>query len=383
MMMKMALVHCGVRFKLVKDKKVVLDVYRGDLQDRVVSVYSLDVVKELLKVEYKDLGIKVSGFVSKPSLLRNDKSMQSFFVNSRLIESKEISKAVYDAYKSLLFVKKHPVVILSLEMEGVDVNVHPTKQEIRFENPEVVYNVVYDAIRSMFREEKMVFEVQEKFFDSKIVQEASSKASLDLSKQVTLGDSKKSDGFVKIPNLKLLGCIGKTYWIGETSEGLVLIDQHVVQERILYERFMKEYMDGEVSVQSLLSPEVVELDVRYAGRMKENLDKFKDIGFEIEEFGDNSFRISTVPVIFGSVFNKIHLLDLLGDMRAVKDYKEKVVTRMACRSSIKAGDEVSEYRLMALLRELDRCELPFTCPHGRPIIIKLAMSDLEKMFRRK
>ena len=381
--MKMALVHFGVRFKLVRDKKVVLDVFKGDLKERVVSVYGLDVAKELLNVEYKDFGIKVSGFVSKPSLLRNDKEMQSFFVNGRLIESKEISRAVYDAYKSLLFVKKHPVVILMLEMDGVDVNVHPTKQEVRFENPEVVYNVVYDAIRSMFREEKMVFEVQEKFFDSKVVQDASQKASLDLSTQVTLGDAKKSDGFVKIPNVKLLGCIGKTYWVGETGEGLVLIDQHVVQERILYERFMKEYMDGEISVQKLLSPEVIEIDVRYADRLKENLDKFRDMGFEIEEFGDNTFRISTVPVIFGSVFNKIHLLDLLGDMRAVKDYKEKVVTRMACRSSIKAGDEVSEYRLMALLRELDKCELPFTCPHGRPIIIKLGMSDLEKMFRRK
>jgi DNA mismatch repair protein MutL len=228
-----------------------------------------------------------------------------------------------------------------------------------------------------------VFEVQEKFFDSKAVQDASLKASLDLSTQSTLGEAKKGEEFSKIPNVKLLGCIGKTYWVGETVEGLVLIDQHVVQERILYEKFMKEYIDGNISVQKLISPEVVDLDVRYASRIKDNLEKFKEFGFEIEEFGDNTFRISTVPVIFGSVFNKIHLLDLLGDMRAVKDYKEKVVIRMACRSSIKAGDEVSEYRLMALLRELDKCELPFTCPHGRPIIIKLGMSDLEKMFRRK
>ena len=380
--MKIALGNEGVRFKLVKDDKIIFDVYKGSLLDRVVGLYGSDFVKDLVEIEFEDKGISISGYVSKPSLLRKDKSMQSFFVNNRLVDGAEASIALYDAYKSLLFVNRHPVVVLHLKMEGVDVNVHPTKREIRFENPNLVYKVMFDAIRSVFQEQEMVFDVQDKFDfgepEKKVVEERV----VEVSKQQGLVESSE-EGFVRLPKLKLLGCVGKTYWVAENSEGLLLIDQHVVQERILYEKFMKQFVDNSVEVQELLNGEVMDLDPKNACVLRGNLERLAEFGFKIEEFGGDSFLIRSVPVIFGDVFGKELLLDLFVDMKSVVDYKEKVVTRMACRASIKAGDEVSEYRLMRLLKEVDKCELPYTCPHGRPIIIKLSMSDLEKMFRRK
>ncbi len=381
--MKIALGNESVRFKLVKDGEIILDVYKGNVLDRVVGLYGSDFVKDMVEVDFEDKGIRIFGYVSKPSLLRKDKSMQSFFVNNRLVDGGEASVALYDAYKSLLFVNRHPVVVLHLKMEGVDVNVHPTKREIRFEHPNLVYKIVFDAIRSVFKEEEMVFETQDRFDfgvpDKKVVEEGV----VEVSKQQGLIETNDEDGFSRLPKLKLLGCVGKTYWIAESSEGLLLIDQHVVQERVLYEKFMKQFVDNSVEVQELLEPDVMELDPKNACILRANLERFAEFGFKIEEFGGDSFLVRSVPIILGEIFGKDLLLDLFVDMKSVVDYKEKVVTRMACRASIKAGDEVSEYRLMSLLKELDKCELPYTCPHGRPIIVKLGMSDLEKMFRRK
>tara|TARA_Y100000310_G_scaffold340082_1_gene434717 strand:+ start:182 stop:1831 length:1650 start_codon:yes stop_codon:yes gene_type:complete len=382
MVMRFALGNEGVRFKLVKDDKVLIDIPKSSLLDRVVGLYGTGFVKDLVEVNHEKDGIRVFGYVSKPSLLRRDRSMQSFFVNSRLVESSEISKGLYDAYKSLLFVQKHPVVVLKLEVSGVDVNIHPTKQEIRFEHPRKVQEVVFDSIRSVFKEESdVVSEVQESF-DFGVPEKKVEEKVIEVTKQQGLTEVKE-EGFVRLPRIKLLGCVGKTYWVGETAEGLVLIDQHVVEERINYERFMKQFVDNSVEVQELLNPDVMELDAKSASALKEGLDKLESFGFKVEEFGGNSFLIRSVPVIFKDVFGKELLLDLLVDLKAVTDYKEKVVTRMACRASIKAGDDVSEYRMMDLLKKLDKCELPFTCPHGRPIIVKLSMGDLEKMFRRK
>jgi len=381
--MKIALGNENVRFKLVKDDEIIFDVYKGNVLDRVVGLYGSDFVKDMVEIDFEDKGISISGYVSKPSLLRKDKSMQSFFVNNRLVDGGEASIALYDAYKSLLFVNRHPVVVLHLKMEGVDVNVHPTKREVRFEHPNLVYKVMFDAIRSVFKEEEMVFEAQGKFDfgepEKKVVEERV----VDVSKQQGLVETSDEDGFVRLPKLKLLGCFGKTYWIADSAEGLLLIDQHVVQERVLYEKFMKQFVDNSVEVQELLNPDVMELDPKNACILRANLERFLEFGFKIEEFGGDSFLVRSVPIIFGDVFGKDLLLDLFVDLKSVVDYKEKVVTRMACRASIKAGDEVSEYRLMSLLKELDKCELPYTCPHGRPIIVKLSMSDLEKMFRRK
>ena len=181
--------------------------------------------------------------------------------------------------------------------------------------------------------------------------------------------------------MRILGVVNKTYFLAEVEDGLMVIDQHVVEERINYEKFMKEFMDKKVEVQELLSPELIEFSLSESLKVKDNIEKLKEFGFYLEEFGENNFRLRKVPLLFGKVKGEELLKEILVDFK--EDKKEEIITRMSCRNSIKAGDLMSISEMYSKLKILDKCELPYTCPHGRPIMVKLSVEDLEKMFRRK
>lgn len=371
----------AVRLKLYD--KVVLEVNADALLDRIVQVYGLDVAKHLAAIESAYSGIKLNGFVSKPSLLKRDRSQQAVFVNERLVESDEVSSALYDAYKSILFVNKHPLVVLSLTLEGVDVNVHPTKKIVKFSSPEKVYNAVFDAVRSVLHEQPVEFSMQETLPEKSFsfFTEENRKFQPDMQRSLLISSPKEHEGYVHFPSLRLLGNVAKTFFLAESPEGLMLIDQHVVEERINYEKFMAQYMNEAVAVQELLQPEVLELSMKEAMIVQRHLSLLQTFGFFLEDFGETTFRLSKVPVLFNRVKGVELLKDLLTDFHEVE--KEKIVTRMACRSSIKAGDFVSSEEMYALLKKLDKCEFPYTCPHGRPAMVKVSLGDIEKMFRRK
>lgn len=361
--------------------KVVLEVNADTLLDRIVQVYGLGVPKHLAVVAYDADGIKMNGYVSKPSLLKRDRSMQSVFVNGRLVESEEVNMALYDAYKSLLFVNKHPLAVLCLDVKDVDVNVHPTKKIVKFSSPDKISRAVFDAIRSVFREEKIEFSFQETFAGQMQLPLKENKYFQLDSQKILAPMSKEQSGYIHFPPLRLLGNVAKTFFLAESPQGLVLIDQHVVEERINYEMFMDEYMRENVSVQELLQPEILELTQKEMLVVQQSVDLLRRFGFSLDEFGDVTFRLRTVPVLFSRVKGVDLLKDLLIDFKEAE--KEKIVTRMACRSAIKAGDSVSNEQMYSLLKKLDQCELPYTCPHGRPTMITVSVDDVEKMFRRK
>ena len=390
-----------VKLKLVMNGKVVLEVNSEDLLDRIAEVYGVDIVKHMREVNHEELGMKMSGFVSEPSLLRSDRRRQSIFVNGRLVESEEINKGLYEAYKSILFVNKHPVVVLNLEMKGVDVNVHPAKKIVKFSLPDLVYTVINNGIRNVFKDRSVVFEAESSIIQPEKEKEQKlevfnvhtrdrgyfkgDKLRFQRETQVEFFDratKESSSLFKKLPEMRLLGVVNKTYFLAEVSEGLIIIDQHVVEERINFEKFMKQYIDQKVEVQELLSPEMLEFSSSEAMEVKSNLERLKKFGFELEEFGGNNFRLRSVPLIFNKVKGKEMLKEMLSS-NFKNEEKEEIITRMSCRLSVKAGDTVSVAQMYNLLRDLDACELPFTCPHGRPIMVKLTISDFEKMFRRK
>ena len=390
-----------VRFKLVMNGKVVLEVNSEDLLDRMAEVYGVDVVKHMREVNHEELGLKMKGFVSEPSLLRSDRGRQAIFVNGRLVESEEINKGLYDAYKSILFVNKHPIVVLNLEMKGVDVNVHPAKKIVKFSLPDLVYTVVSNGVRNVFKDRSVVFEAEPSIVNPQKETEQKLEVfnvhnrdrgyfkedSLRFQRetQVEFFDRDKKEAsskLKKLPEMRLLGVINKTYFLAEVQEGLMLIDQHVVEERINFEKFMKQYMDQKIEIQELLSPEMLEFSSSEAMGVRSNLDRLKKFGFGLEEFGGNNFRLRSVPLMFNKVKGKELLKEVLSS-NFKNEEKEDIITRMSCRLSVKAGDTVSIAQMYNLLSDLDACELPFTCPHGRPIMVKLSISDLEKMFRRK
>ena len=185
----------------------------------------------------------------------------------------------------------------------------------------------------------------------------------------------------------MLGQIHKTFFVAETPGGLLLIDQHVVQERVLYEKFMKQLMNRNVSVQKLLKGGMIEVSAAEKVIINANLETLGEMGFNLEEFGGNTFILKTVPTLFGRMQAEDLLFSVLEKLKdgknLLEEIQEEIITRMACRASVKAGDSLTNFEMEKLLRELSKCNLPYTCPHGRAVLIKVPVDELEKKFRRK
>jgi len=402
-----ALINSNISIKLIHNgHNLINSPSSEDLLNNIASVYGADVAKQLMEVKYEDNFISVNGYISKPSLLKSDRSMQSIYVNGRYIKDDTIQQALYDAYHTLLFVNRHPVVLLNIRLDPmvIDVNVHPTKDRIKFEQTTRVHDSIFNSIRETLLSNSLITDysqvdesTQFKLSDSELkpVKKEKTYFTEDKGNHTLLSESKsieqpqkKIETLNKLPKMKVLCQILKTFFLAETDDGILLIDQHVVQERILYERFMNQYMNQDIKLQSLLSPIIVELQPQDSMFLQENIDKIKTFGFDVEHFGENSFMLRSVPSIFEKVETKDALLDLVSELSSNKELtldkkQEEIITRMACRASIKAGDEVNTNYMEALLKELDGCTLPYTCPHGRPIFIKLTYEDLEKLFKRK
>jgi len=272
--------------------------------------------------------------------------------------------------------------------------------EIKFEKGDVIYRFVYHAVKKVLEKSNLIPEaklsLQNTLTPSYV--ESTPKYSFDPSSQTVLvntpllvaSEQELQTNYIeessKFPRMKLLGQIHKTFFVAETSGGLLIIDQHIVQERVLYERFMKQYMDNSINVQNLLEPAVLEFSAQDAIVVVENLDNFSKLGFGIEEFGGSSFLVRSIPMIFGRAQPKELILDLInqfGSRTSIEKKIEDVITRMSCRYSIKAGDNVTLPHFQSLLKELNSCELAYHCPHGRPIFVKVSADELEKMFMRK
>lgn len=430
--LRYALINPNIAFKLTHEGHQLLNSPAVDgLKNNIASVYGIKLAKELLEVNYEMEGVKAYGYAAKPHQARNDKTQQMIYVNGRWVRNEEITKAVYEAYHSLLFIGKHPIFILSLDIDPqkIDVNVHPQKTEIKFEQKNTVFNVVFTAVKETLEKNNLIpildFETEQQLSfgasangkanrNAVRVSPSLSSPPFELSTQDTLKsessqaikDAVESEEYAtpeeevlvperwkehliseKIPPLRVLGQIHKTFFVAEAEDGIMLIDQHVVQERVLYEKFMGQLMNKKVAVQELLRGEMLDFTPSEAVLLKDNLSELKLFGFYLESFGENTYLLKTVPSVFGRMQPKELVYDLLdsfkGGKNKLEQVQEAIITRMACRSSIKAGDEMTVTGMQALLEELANCRLPYTCPHGRSVMIKITVDELEKKFMRK
>ncbi len=389
------LINNNISIKLYHNDQIIINSpATEEMLYNISSIYGTEFVKRLIEVNYQSEILEVNGYISKPSLVRNDRSEQSFFINGRYVKNDTISQAIYDAYHSLLFVGKHPVVIISIKIDPskIDVNVHPTKQIIKIDQPSLVYDDLYKAIRTSLEENNLFDTKKPKPTQSTLSLPSRSEAYKPITTSITAEQLQQTiseikqdhSGFIRLPGMKILGQANKTYFLAESDSGILLIDQHIVQERVLYEKFMNELMEGNISTQQLLSPQVIELSPKHTTTLRSNLELFEKLGFIIEDFGENSFVVRSVPSIFSRVQAKDIILEVLeSGSKPILDKKEEIITKMSCVNSIKAGDECSIPQITKLLHELDNCVLPWTCPHGREIIINVSYHDIEKMFRRK
>ncbi|KXK15038.1 MAG: DNA mismatch repair protein MutL [Chloroflexi bacterium OLB14] len=408
-----ALAYPNVRFKVTDGKQVTLQTAGdGDQRAILASLYGVDVAKQMLEVMANDDGLKISGFISPTSLTRSNRREITFFINGRWVQETSLNSALLQAYHTLLMVGRYPLTALFIEMpaEDVDVNVHPTKAEVRFRSQDKIFSFVQRSVRKALLAYTPVPTVSPQLWGSRYVPPSeprevgldwtiahssvdSDQSSVNNEEETTNDESRITNYesrplSTNIPLLRLIGQIGATYIIAEGPDGLYLIDQHAAHERVLFEKLMAQRENKNIPSQSLLSPEVVTLPPQSAKILSEQLSALNQFGFEVEEFGTNTFQIRAMPILFSGGDPASALKSLVEDFEEDEsplqnEIESKIAGRVCKRLAVKGGQVLTTEEQKSLLNDLEVCQNPRTCPHGRPTMIHLSVDMLEKQFGRK
>ncbi len=420
MFLAYTLSHPAVGFRLVVDDR---EVYRmaaaSSLEDRLRDIYGADWVKQLRPIQHQAEDITLTGYAGLPQVGRSDRSEQHIFINRRPATAPLLNYAVAEAYHTLLPSGRYPALFLYLEMDPalVDVNIHPAKKEVRFRKSGEVRDAVIEAIRKALATSRPTAEgmqgsagvlaaippVSEPMLAIEnlpkartfsyprmpmLTPEIVGPESAARQKSSTATDGRKAaDG--PWSWCRVLGQVGGLYVILETEDGLVLMDPHAAHERVLFEKYMHEVTDNRVMGQGLLTPETVEMSPEDALRVRKHLDLLKKMGFGISDFGGDSFMIDAVPTCLGlmsasSILREVAAsLDRVGARGGTERWSEEDVAQAACKAAVKAKDRLTLDEIEQLIVALAGSEMPYTCPHGRPTIIFMSYSELDRKFGRE
>ena len=357
----------------------------GSLRETVSCVYGLAAARRMLEVSETGTSFSVSGLVGPPSLFRSDRTCLSFFVNRRWVRSPMLAQAVEKAYSGSLMTGKHPYAMLNIFLPPgeIDVNIHPAKTEIKFHRERDVFAMVKKAVGEALNRAPLYqtgHETVTTFLPlsddshAQFVSEHASHAYATL----PLPD-------VGLPVLRIMGQLSGTYIVAEGPDGLYLIDQHAAHERIVYEDIMARWSRREMEAQGLLEPLTLELNPGEEEGLKEQKDAFSRLGFDIEPFGSRTYLVRAVPALLWETDVQEVTRSLIGgiaEQGGVLPQEEKLAQVLACHGAIRAGQQLGEPEMRELVRQLERCHQPRTCPHGRPTVIHLDSHYLEKEFGR-
>ncbi len=366
-----ALAFPAVRFNLILDGKLTLQTSgSGSLRDVVAEVYGLEIAQQMLEVSEMEQIPGVSGLVSPPALNRSSRAYLSFFVNGRWVSSSLLARATEDAYHGLLMTGKHPIAVVnvSLPPQDLDINVHPTKRDVKFRNTQTVFSAVQKAIEKV------------------LVKTAPPELKTGAPEPAATPNlwSVKAEGF-SLPILRVLGQLASNYILAEGPEGLYLIDQHAAHERVLFEKIQSQRAQHAVEVQGLLEPVTLELTPAQEEVLKSKGELLTEFGFGLEHFGGRSYLLKAVPAILtqGNLIEAVtEMLDsAAGETEAAKR-NEKIAQSVACHSAVRAGLTLSSEEMRALIKQLESTKQPRTCPHGRPTMIHLSSHQLAREFGR-
>ncbi len=501
LMTRLALSHPEISFQFINNGQSKLHSSgNGSLRDVIYHVYGRDIASNLLRTKWEAPGMRISGFLGKPIVSRGNRNFENYFINGRYVKNQIVSKAIEDAYKDFSMQHKYPFVALLMEIdgEGVDVNVHPAKMEIRFHNQQEVYNRVFEAVSQGLHGEELIPHVEldapgenlrkepgdnrryggnpDRKKDSgaalpfeglerseKAALPSPSERNLDyfmekMRKRVEAYHSQRSSAEVTdrsgvfqpeiqsgriretveyAKNLNgtrqdlpaeslaktaedaakkpgqtpdeprqldlfeerlltreakdeyhLIGQVFEPYWLVEFHENLYIIDQHAAHERILYERTLRSMRTREFTSQMITPPIVLDLSMQEADLLNRYMEQFTRIGFEFEEFGQESFVVRAVPDNLFSIAKKellLQMLDSLSDevnRNLSPEMIDEKVASMSCKAAVKGNMRLSAAEVDALIGELLKLENPYHCPHGRPTIIAMSRRELEKKFKR-
>lgn len=432
-----AMAYPEVRFRLSHDGRITFQSTGSDsLQDVLVAVYGAEIARELLEIgdgrlegerqgREGEWALAVSGFVGPPSVHRSNRNQITLFVNRRWIKDNRLTYAVIQAYHTLLPTGRYPVAVifLTLPYTQVDVNVHPAKTEVRLRDGNAAFGAIQKAVRRTVVAGSPTRDagwgaaqvlpgqtsspvgwsgsLDDKAFGQQ--ERGEGQGSLDLEWGRTAPAAEGTDGEAtsglgsgtgtqlggeRLPIMRVVGQVGASYIIAEGPDGLFLIDQHAAHERILYEKFMAARDEDGIASQGLVTSATVQLPPDQATLLEEQLELLGSLGFQVEPFGPNTFVVRAVPALLARLDPAAALRAVVEDLEVEnapleKEREAKLILRVCKTAAVKAGQSLSTTEMEAMIRQLERCQSPHTCPHGRPTLIHLSAAQLARQFGRK
>ena len=459
LMIRLALSHPEVSFEFITNNQSKLHTSgNGKLKDVIYQLFGREIAMNLLEIDEAFAGIKITGYIGKPLISRGNRNYENYYINGRYVKSNIIAKAIEDAYKDFTMQHKYPFTVLHFVMDGndLDVNVHPTKMELRFSKQQEVYNFVYQAVKNALSERELIPRVDVPdakkaeipvvkqtpernldYFMKKMQERVTSyhnqmsqaevtnihevhreKEQVDRIREavnynktsvtippvaqkeetntpVTPQKEKQLDLFEEkllskesVIEHKIIGQVFDTYWLVEFNEQLYIIDQHAAHERVLYEKTLHGMKERDYTSQYLSPPIILNLSMQEENVLKEHMDTFANIGFEIEAFGEASYAVRAIPDNLFGIAKKELLIEMLDSLvegihsSVAPDMIAEKVASMSCKAAVKGNSKLSAAEVEVLIGELLKLDNPYHCPHGRPTIIAMTKRELEKKFKR-
>ncbi len=392
---KAALSEINVAFKLINDGKTVFQTNgSGNIRDIIYLLYGKEIEKNLLDVNYESDNIKVTGVIGNTTIARENRKSQILFLNNRNIKNQMLTNSADQAFKGATGIGKYGFFILNMEMPAsfYDVNVHPTKMEVRFKDEDKLYKIFYHAIKSAMLKSEFLDNSGETQKEDEEEQKREKYIENELEFLTNRTETKAPVELINRENereieYQYVGILFRTYIIIQIDDDMFLIDQHAAHERILYEQIKENYKNHiQNNSQLMIMPEIFNLSHKEMEFVKTNIELFKETGFDIEIFGENSIKINGVPDIEYKVSSRNIFLDVLDEMltnerSTSKDVEERFIATVACKAAVKAHMDLTRQEVDNLITRLLKLKNPFTCPHGRPTTIKFNKNELFKDFK--
>ena len=398
---KLALAHPNIAFTLVSNNKVIFKTSgKNDIVEIVSAIYGINVGKNMISFEASNNDFKVYGVTSNISISRANRYAISTFTNTRYVRNKILSDCVIEGYREFLFENRYPYTVLYIQTDAtlLDVNVHPTKQEIRISKENELRTLIKNTIASALKSHNQIIDqvvkptkvVEEKsvqaFFDySNIVKEEES--SFESNNEVNIQETIKFEEKETIKkDYEIIGQIHGTYIIAQEKDGFILVDQHAAQERVRYEKYKKLFKEP-ASIVDLLIPLIIELPLNEYQTVVDNLDVLEKMHINAEPFGTNTIKITQIPYYFNRIDLKVYVDDVINQLVSNKRIDEDLlynyaIATAACKASLKANTYLTIQDMEVIISDLFKCDDPYTCPHGRPTMVKYSKYELEKFFKR-
>ena len=414
---KMALAYPDIKFTLINnDKKLLSTTGDGDLLKVIYNIYGIEVAKKMIPIESENDDYHISGFISYPELNKSNRNYMTTLINGRVIKNNDLNRAIIDCYHTYMHKDRYPIIVLNIDVDPilVDINIHPTKMDVKFSKFDILKDLITKTITkrleqinlipdAMVRNINNFSEVRHQIIDKKeenIIDDEqqyeemtldfeiaeNNTSYLDKKEEKNVEEKTTDEANYKIKKMISRGVVFLTYIVAENEDGMYLIDQHAAAERINYEKIMKKLKEKPMII-DLLVPLKIELSKDEFLIAKDRINILTDYGFDIDDFGFNSFIVRKYPNWIDSkkaldCIKKI--FDIICDKKEFNF--DKFVWRMAattaCRMSVMANEYISLDEQQWILDNIRKCENPFTCPHGRPTIITYTKYDLEKLFKR-